>query len=75
MTPAELAVCFLEDYGDNSIEDMIEAIRILVKRDKDGYVKHATELGEDPNDLVIACFEGADESLANASLAMYASFK
>lgn len=78
MTSGELAINLLEDYGDEaSIEDFIDAIVIMVKRDRDLYVKDTLErtgrvMETDP---VLACLDGAARSLEDAGLAMYASFK
>jgi hypothetical protein len=67
-----------EDYGNEaSIEDLIDAVGILVKRDRDAYVASLLERSErvDEKDLVLACLDGCQEHLSNASMAWYASTK
>lgn len=57
-----------------SVEDIINAARILATEDLEQY-KKGSPSGEPPNDLVIACIEGCVQHLQDASFAMYASYK
>jgi hypothetical protein len=75
MTAGELAIRLLEDYGNEvNIETLIEAVQIIVKRDKDQYIVQSAEDGG-PNELVIHCLDATVEHLGNASMAWYASTK
>lgn len=55
---------------DVSIEDVITAARLLAEADRDGYAKSKT-----PNELVLGCIEACVQHLADASMAIYASYK
>ena len=75
MNASELAIRLLEDYGeDASVETLIDAVQIIVKRDKDQYIIGSAEDGG-PNELVVHCFDATLGHLSNASMAWYASTK
>jgi len=72
-----LATQLFNDYGGSaSIEDLIDATRILVERDRAAYVRTLRERGlDEAKDLILHCLDACIEHLSNASMAWYASTK
>lgn len=78
MTKGELAVRLLEDYGEESIETMIDAIAEIVTRQRDEYAKSQLihrGVYDPETDLVAQCIDATIEHLDHASDAWYASWK
>lgn len=75
MTAGELKIRLLEDYGQEaSIEDMINAIALMIEADKAQYIKGSPD-GEMPHPLVVRCLDASIQHLHDASFAYYASLK
>lgn len=74
MTQGELKIQILEDYPEASMEDLIGAIVLMVKADKDQYLKGSPD-GEAPHPLVVRCLDATIQHLEDASFAYYASLK
>ncbi len=77
MTPRQVKQNLLVQFPDASIEDLIDAVKLLVEEDKKKYVRFAKKNHEKSENvkLVVACLDGCLESLSNASMAWYASTK
>lgn len=75
MTVGELKIRMMEDYGGQaSIEDMINAVAMMVEEDKAQYVGGAPE-SESPHPLVVHCLDASIKHLHDAAMAYYASLK
>jgi hypothetical protein len=68
----KLAIELMEDHDDCTIEDLIDALTFIVRRDREGYILSCEG---DPDRLVLDCIDATIFHLENAAVAQYASTK